>query len=289
MNAAGTAAIGASFATLSLPLALVQATSFIDSEWAVAQQRADKAGVLLAEVLMQRVHGFRPVTLVGFGLGARVIHKCLLHLAELGPDGRGIVETAACLGTPVGAVPEKWARAASVCSHRLINGYCEDDWVLALIYRASSLRRKVAGLQAIALDEHPEAENVIENINLTGLVEGHWDYRDKLPLLVHQIGLTSGMALPMPPHLGSPGPQPVDALTTSGYMPRVPSFGLLGASTTEQQVEDSQACAAQGKQDLTDSSIDALELLLESPPVDQSRPAFVSENMESSAPTNLLD
>lgn len=29
---------------------------------------------------------FRPVTLVGFSLGSRIIFKCLLHLAEAGED-----------------------------------------------------------------------------------------------------------------------------------------------------------------------------------------------------------
>lgn len=35
-------------------------------------------GRQLAEVLVQRQHGKRPVTLIGFSLGARVIYYCLV-------------------------------------------------------------------------------------------------------------------------------------------------------------------------------------------------------------------
>lgn len=82
--------------------------------------RADKAGQLLAEVLATRVHGYRPVTLVGFGMGARVILHCLLHLARMGDAGRGIIETAVCLGTPYSASPQVWEKASSVVSYRYV-------------------------------------------------------------------------------------------------------------------------------------------------------------------------
>ena len=45
---------------------------------------------------------------------------------------------------------------------------------------------------------------VLENLNVTGLVGGHWDYRDKLPLLVHLVGLGKGQSLPLPPSVFTP-------------------------------------------------------------------------------------
>jgi hypothetical protein len=92
-------------------------------------------------VLACRLHGKRPVTIIGFGIGARVVVKCLLHLASMGVRGTGIVETAVCMGTPLPASPETWDRAASVCGFRLVNVYSESDWVLAFLYRSSSFSR----------------------------------------------------------------------------------------------------------------------------------------------------
>ena len=40
-----------------------------------------------------------------------------------------------------------------------------------------------------------------ERERAAGLVKGHWDYRDQLPLLVHVIGLAKGAASPLPPSL----------------------------------------------------------------------------------------
>jgi len=42
------------------------------------------SGEALAEILMERVQGKRPVTLVGYSLGARVIFYALEALAQLG-------------------------------------------------------------------------------------------------------------------------------------------------------------------------------------------------------------
>ncbi|XP_024991620.1 uncharacterized membrane protein YFL034W-like isoform X3 [Cynara cardunculus var. scolymus] len=69
---------------LAWPATLLALTSFIDSKWTIAVNRSDKAGKLLAEVFIKGLQGNRPVTLVGFSLGARAIFKCLQHLAENG-------------------------------------------------------------------------------------------------------------------------------------------------------------------------------------------------------------
>ena len=111
-DAVGTLVLGAAFASLAWPLALLSAADVLDGPWAVAQQRADKAGALLADALLARAHGHRPVTLVGYGMGARVVVACLARMAGRGAAGRGIVETAVCLGTPLPADPGVWHRAS---------------------------------------------------------------------------------------------------------------------------------------------------------------------------------
>ncbi|GFQ07675.1 uncharacterized membrane protein f35d11.3 [Phtheirospermum japonicum] len=73
---------------LAWPTALLALTDFIDSQWTIAIDRSDKAGKMLAEVLLKGLQGHRPVTLVGFSLGARVIFRCLQILAESEKSGK---------------------------------------------------------------------------------------------------------------------------------------------------------------------------------------------------------
>ncbi|KVI08785.1 Protein of unknown function DUF726, partial [Cynara cardunculus var. scolymus] len=97
---------------LAWPATLLALTSFIDSKWTIAVNRSDKAGKLLAEVFIKGLQGNRPVTLVGFSLGARAIFKCLQHLAENGYDG--IVERVVLLGAPVAINGENWGAVRKI-------------------------------------------------------------------------------------------------------------------------------------------------------------------------------
>jgi hypothetical protein len=69
-------------AAMALPIALVAATNTIDSTWTLACKRADEAGKDLAKTLLDASCGSRPVTLVGFSMGARVIYSCLKQLGK---------------------------------------------------------------------------------------------------------------------------------------------------------------------------------------------------------------
>ena len=94
----------------------------------------------------------RPITLVGYGMGARLIFHCLETLAaEGGAAGRGIVEHAVLIGTPVGTTVKRWAAVRSVVAGRLVNGYASNDWLLALLYRAKTYDVGVAGLYPVRL------------------------------------------------------------------------------------------------------------------------------------------
>jgi hypothetical protein len=78
-------------AALARPSTLLAATNFIDGKWSMAVDRSDKAGKLLAEMLLKGLHGYRPVTLIAYPLGARVTFKCLEHLA-ISANSAGIVK-----------------------------------------------------------------------------------------------------------------------------------------------------------------------------------------------------
>ena len=54
----------------------------IDEKWTLANERADEAGILLAQSLLNSTAGHRPVSLVGFSFGARMIIACLNELAR---------------------------------------------------------------------------------------------------------------------------------------------------------------------------------------------------------------
>ncbi|KAH8080973.1 DUF726-containing protein [Aureococcus anophagefferens] len=80
---AATTTVGIVLTSLLLPIALLQATQYIDSTWTLAVERADAAGLALADALCAvDVVGARPVTLVGYSLGARVVFKCAEELAR---------------------------------------------------------------------------------------------------------------------------------------------------------------------------------------------------------------
>ncbi|KAK3281881.1 hypothetical protein CYMTET_10366 [Cymbomonas tetramitiformis] len=66
----------------TIPTPLMRAAMIIDPTWMKVAEHADIAGCQLAETLLMRRHGNRPVTLVGYSFGARVIFVCLCRLAR---------------------------------------------------------------------------------------------------------------------------------------------------------------------------------------------------------------
>ena len=65
----------------SVPIYVLQAMNSIDETWSVVVSRAEDAGKELARSLMVNNAGHRPVTLVGYSFGARVVFSCLKQLA----------------------------------------------------------------------------------------------------------------------------------------------------------------------------------------------------------------
>jgi len=65
----------------SVPIYLLQAMNSIDETWSVVVSRAEAAGKELAKSLLVNNAGHRPVTLLGYSFGARVVFSCLKQLA----------------------------------------------------------------------------------------------------------------------------------------------------------------------------------------------------------------
>jgi hypothetical protein len=162
------------------PLKLIKVSRIIDNPFSIAKARSDKAGEVLADALINRVQGERPVTLVGYSLGARVIYTCLQTLAAR--KAFGLVENVVMLGTPAPSTSEEWRNIRSVVSGRVVNVYSTNDYILAFLYRTSSIQYGVAGLQKA------EDINGVQNVDVSDLVSGHIRYRWLAGSILKKIG-----------------------------------------------------------------------------------------------------
>ncbi|KAG6901593.1 hypothetical protein C0995_010264 [Termitomyces sp. Mi166 len=166
---------------LQWPIILTKLGYLIDNPWSNALDRARAAGRVLADVLLHRNLGVRPITLIGFSLGARVIFYALLELAK--QKAFGIVQDVFLLGATLTASTKTWFEARSAVSGRFVNAYAKNDWVLNYLFRATSGGiGTVAGLRPI------QGIPGIENVDVTDKIAGHMSYRAFMPLILDQLG-----------------------------------------------------------------------------------------------------
>ncbi|KAM5323945.1 transmembrane and coiled-coil domain-containing protein 4 isoform 2-T3 [Glossophaga mutica] len=170
-------------AALTWPASLLSVASVIDNPWGVCLHRSAEVGKHLAHILLSRQQGRRPVTLIGFSLGARVIYFCLQEMAQE-KDCQGIVEDVVLLGAPVEGEAKHWEPFRKVVSGRIINGYCRGDWLLSFVYRTSSVQLRVAGLQPVLLQDRR-----VENVDLSSIVSGHLDYAKQMDAILKAVGI----------------------------------------------------------------------------------------------------
>ncbi|KAK7736117.1 hypothetical protein SLS63_003638 [Diaporthe eres] len=157
------------------PIQLLKLAAGVDNPFNLAKNRSEKAGRILADALINKIQGERPVTLIGYSLGARVIYVCLKTLAER--RAFGLVDTVVFIGAPTPSNRDEWQLIRSVVTGKLFNVYSENDYILAFLYRATSIQLGIAGLQAV------EDIEGVENLDLTEDVKGHLRY----PGLIAQI------------------------------------------------------------------------------------------------------
>jgi hypothetical protein len=162
------------------PVYLLKMATSIDNPFAVARNRSEKAGEVLADALINKAQGERPVTLVGYSLGSRVIYSCLRSLAER--KAFGLIENVVFIGSPIPSTPDNWRVMRSVVSGQMYNVYSKNDYILAFLYRATSIQFGVAGLQAIS-----DVEGVA-NLDLSKEVSGHLRYPDLIGKILKRAG-----------------------------------------------------------------------------------------------------
>lgn len=177
-------ALATLFAAVAVPRAILKLADMIDNVWVLTMNAADAAGKLLAQSLQRREQGLRPVTLVGYGMGARLIFACLRELGKTPDASCGIVENAVLLGSPVPGANSDWLTARRVVAGRLINGYSQNDWMLGVMYRYQGWSLHSAGIAAINVSG-------VENVDLSAVIQGHMEYKNKVGVILDLLNLDS--------------------------------------------------------------------------------------------------
>lgn len=162
------------------PIALLRVSSVVDNPFSVARARAEKAGEVLADALINKAQGERPVTLIGYSLGARLIYICLMSLAKR--RAFGLIESVVLIGAPMPSSTSDWRVMRSVVTNRLVNVYSANDYILGFLYRTSSIQYGIAGLQKI------EGLPSVENVDVSETVSGHLRYRYLVGSILQKIG-----------------------------------------------------------------------------------------------------
>ena len=182
-----TATLGAAATTLMWPVWVLNSIGDMDNTWLVVKDRAKLSGEVLANALSdQAAIGNRPVTLIGYSMGARVIFDCMQYLHDAG--NFNCIQDVVLVGSPISttfavqAKRDKWDRARSVVSGRLINGYCTSDWLLGFLSRYIEWGLHVAGLA-------PVNEPGVEDYNLSDIVSIHTDYPSKMSEILARMNI----------------------------------------------------------------------------------------------------
>jgi hypothetical protein len=196
----------------SLPMAVLLAANKIDSTWTLACNRADEAGKGLAKTLLEASSGNRPVTLIGFSMGARVIYSCLMELgkeqiewekrrveeaettkmtksqrdskkaakaeAESESDTpsrepASIVQDVILMGLPYHLDKASWEVCRQVVAGRLVNCYIPKDLVLLYLFNVNRISTDV--LSPVCGTAAVRVPGV-ENYNVKKYVTGHNEY-----------------------------------------------------------------------------------------------------------------
>ena len=200
---------------IMLPSYLLNVANMIDGDWTLAVERADEAGKVLAKTLLFSRAGRRPVTLVGYSFGARVIYSCLKELARFQEDWEtyqdmleeietgvcsdearynryhkklkgirepaSIVEDAVLMGLPNHLSLPSWRACRQVVAGRLVNCYSTKDLILSLMFQAKrfsggSLNAGVGSILKPVCGTCSVELNGIENVDASDLILGHQDY-----------------------------------------------------------------------------------------------------------------
>ena len=215
-------ALATIMAALAWPSLLMGLAGALDNDWALITIRSDLAGVELARSLLQS-NERRPVNLVGFSFGGRVIYACLRELARhqviweeqqqdkkngvfkkkwkntgdkdsivYSREPASIVQDVIMMGTPLFTSRSKLRAARQMVAGRFVNCYSRKDWILSLMFQY----RNASGIMRGTLGTGPvQGVSGIENYDVSSLVfSWHANYCRMVPDILDMVGFDQPMA-----------------------------------------------------------------------------------------------
>ncbi|CAK9786616.1 DUF726-domain-containing protein [Cutaneotrichosporon oleaginosum] len=173
--------LSAYYAAIALPISVYKlSTLALDNSWSASSQKAVKAGRLLGEVLVQRVQGERPVTLIGTSVGALTVLHALLYLSE--QETPQLVDSVFLVSLPSAPTTAEWAAVRRVTARRVVNAWCGSDFVLASIVRLHEVvSRGVTGNNGVCVAGlGPVQQPGVEDMDLSEVLGGHSEINTKM-------------------------------------------------------------------------------------------------------------
>lgn len=164
----------------SWPAPLLRASKIVDNAWNMGFSKCTKLGTVLGDTLTSHVLGERGITMIGYGLGARAIYQCLMHLGER--KMYGLVDNVVLMGAPIPGDAGTWSVLKSVVSGRLINVYSPTDYMLAFASRQTAYMFLLAGLGQV------QGVGGVENHDVSDILDAHLNYPALVPVILKRIG-----------------------------------------------------------------------------------------------------
>ena len=152
----------------AIPLTAVgEVAAIAKNPWHVALVKAEKTGIVLADVL--RRCSSRSFVLLGHSLGARVVFSALSGLAEL---DRKVIADVHLLGGAVGNEAPLWHHALRSTTGTCFNYHSDLDLVLKHLYRAGTFFAS----EPIGRMPVEDVDRFV-NVDVTTDVDGHMSYK----------------------------------------------------------------------------------------------------------------
>lgn len=149
------------------------AADLAKNPWHVAKNRAEKTGVILADLLART--GEDSYVLVGHSLGARAMVVAAQAMASKKDGPR--VQAMHLLGAAIGGKSD-WSTLTAAVDDAVYNYHSANDGVLKYAYAASQPGEKAAGYMGFK-----PADKKLLNIDVSGQVKGHSEYPRTVRLL----------------------------------------------------------------------------------------------------------